>query len=267
MAMKRSTVLSRHLQQSACAGKWSVKGIDYRLLERSFDPEVLFKFNKEFGELRSFGNPCTLRLIRFFSGSTPHNFIPDGPVKEHLGKVKSGETLVKTVPPFCISYEFLIFLVYFPRTIQVWAAFEGNTLVGFITGEAGGGYWSETGPGKDATWFIHEFVVNPNYRGKSIGSNLTKLSIDSKEVSSSLSRVSFFSSLKMPFCVPQGIFGIDPTCREMYTTVHSGNIGSRTAFIKGGYHEVITYEDDMRKRATTVLKAPRPDGAVQTKQF
>lgn len=45
---------------------------------------------------------------------------------------------------------------------------------------------------------------------------------------------------------------------EMYTTVHSDNVASRTAFIKGGYHEVITYNDEMRERATTVLKAPRP---------
>ena len=47
-------------------------GVDYRRLETTFDPEVLFQFNQE-------------------HGSTPHNFIPEGPVREHLGKVATGE--------------------------------------------------------------------------------------------------------------------------------------------------------------------------------
>jgi hypothetical protein len=37
----------------------------------------------------------------------------------------------------------------------------------------------------------------------------------------------------------RGIFGIrEGGVTEMYTTVHSGNVGSRTAFIKAGYEEV-----------------------------
>ena len=109
-------------------------------------------------------------------------------------------------------------------------------MVGFITGERGGGYWMETGPKENEVYFIHEFVVDPSMRGKSIGTTLTKMSIDGEA----------------------GVFGVVSDCKEMYTTVHSDNVASRTAFIKGGYHEVITYQDDMRDRATTVLKAPRP---------
>ena len=57
-----------------------------------------------------------------------------------------------------------------------------------------------------------------------------------------------------------GIFGVNPKIGEMYTTVHVDNVASRTAFIRGGYHEVVTYADAQRDRSTTVLKkvAPRP---------
>jgi len=118
----------------------------------------------------------------------------------------------------------------------VWAGFDGDTMVGFITGERGGGYWMETGATEQEVYFIHEFVVDPAQRGKSIGTTLTKMSIDGEA----------------------GVFGVVPDCKEMYTTVHSDNVASRTAFVKGGYHEVITYQDDMRERATTVCKASRP---------
>jgi len=96
---------------------WERNGITYRVLERDFDPEVLFDFNKE-------------------HGTSPLNFIPDEPVKAHFAKLATGET-------------------------SVWGAFDGDKLVGFITGEVGGGYWLQTGDGKQSTCFINEFVVDP----------------------------------------------------------------------------------------------------------
>jgi 1,6-anhydro-N-acetylmuramate kinase len=114
----------------------------------------------------------------------------------------------------------------------VWGAFSGDELVGIITGENGGGYWLESGDKKDSACFINEFVVNPEYRGKRIGVNLTSMSVDPKA----------------------GIFAIDPSISEMYTTVHKDNMTSHTAFVKGGYHEVLTYADAPRSRDTTVLK-------------
>ena len=102
---------------------WSRNGISYRQLESSFDSDVLFEFNKK-------------------HGSTPHNFIPDEPVKKHFSKLATGET-------------------------TVWGAFsESGELVGFISGETGGGYWLETGDGSASTCFINEFVVSPEHRGK-----------------------------------------------------------------------------------------------------
>ena len=104
-----------------------------------FDSEVLFQFNKT-------------------HGSTPHNFIPDGPVREHLRKLATGKTVV-------------------------WGAFAGEELAGFITCEVGGGYWLQ-GKGSDGnnsgSSFINEFVVSPNWRGKQIGQNLTSISVDPK---------------------------------------------------------------------------------------
>lgn len=115
---------------------------------------------------------------------------------------------------------------------MVWGAFDGDEMVGMITGELGGGYWLQTAGGEESTCFINEFVVNPSHRGRRIGVNLTSLSV----------HPTF------------GIFGVHPQVKEMYTTVHVDNITSRTAFIKGGYHEVITYKDQHRDRNTTVLK-------------
>ena len=94
----RAAVIARHLQQSSCAGTWSIKGVEYKLLDRGTDPEKLFQFNKTYGT----GFAATLKFcLTVVAGSTPHNFIPDAPVREHFAKVATGETLVRftTVPP------------------------------------------------------------------------------------------------------------------------------------------------------------------------
>ena len=153
-------------------------GIHYRQLERSYDPAALYDFNVT-------------------HGSTPHNFIPEAPVRAHLSKLTTGETVA-------------------------WGAFDGDgELVGMLTAEVGGGYWLQTGPGASATCFVNEFVVVPSHRGKGIGVSLTALSVHPT----------------------LGIFGLHPAVQEMYTTVHADNVASRTAFIKGGYTEVLTYSD------------------------
>merc|ERR1719424_575374 len=97
-------------------------GIQYRQIPKDYDPNKLYDFNVT-------------------HGSTPHNFIPEEPVRAHLSKLATGETVV-------------------------WGAFDGDELVGMITGELGGGYWLQTAAGPDATCFINEFVVNPSHRGK-----------------------------------------------------------------------------------------------------
>ena len=174
--------------------EWKVNGLTYKRVDPTFDSNVLFEFNKAYG-------------------SSPLNFIPDEPVKEHFSKLKTGQTIV-------------------------WAAFDeakDNELVGFISGEVGCDYWLETGAGKTATCFIHEFVVNPELRGKKIGQHLTQISVDPE----------------------LGIFGVNDEVKEMYTTVHVENVPSRTAFVRSGYEEVLTYTDHMRDRATTVLKCSR----------
>lgn len=183
------------------AKAWSIKGIEYRQLEKDFPSSELFDFNKT-------------------HGSTPHNFIPDAPVREHLSKLATGET-------------------------TVWGAFNDKQLVGFLSAESNGGYWINTGPGEKATSFVNEFVVDPSQRGKGIGKNLTKMSVDPSV----------------------GIFGIKPEVKEMYTTVHADNIGSRTAFLYSGYEEMMTYDDKARDRNTTVMKKASLMADVQRAQI
>ena len=176
--LKRCIVATRpHLKRSLSMSATALihNGIEYRRLERAFDPVTLYEFN-------------------VLHGSTPHNFIPEGPVRDHLSKLKTGEAIV-------------------------WGAFEtmgDQQLVGMLTAEVGGGYWVQTGAGGEATCFVNEFVVDASYRGRAIGSQLTSLSVHPT----------------------LGIFGLRPEIAEMYTTVHSDNVASRSAFVKGGYHEV-----------------------------
>lgn len=128
-----ATILRRAFSGSAAA---AAKEVVCKRLPPSFCVDTLFEFNKT-------------------HGSTPHNFIPDEPVREHLGKLPTGETVV-------------------------WGAFLQDELVGFISAGVGSEYWHQingTGAeGKGA--FIHEFVVHPDVRGHRIGAKLTQASVD-----------------------------------------------------------------------------------------
>jgi ribosomal protein S18 acetylase RimI-like enzyme len=176
----------------------------------------------EYRRLAADHDPEALFAFNKEHGSTPLNFIPDEPVRAHFGRLATGET-------------------------TVWGAFAGEELAGFISGEVGGGYWRQTGPGQEATsdndgatCFINEFVVNPKFRGKRIGVRLTSASVDPE----------------------LGIWAANPAIKEMYTTVHVDNIASRTAFVKGGYEETVTYTDQHRDRNTTVLRRAAPGLAI-----
>jgi hypothetical protein len=111
-----------------------------------------------------------------------------------------------------------------------------------ITAECNGSYWNNSTESKTSTCFVNEFVVDQEHRGKRIGSTLTKMTVD-------------------PIL---GIWALMPEVKEMYTTIHEDNIGSRKAFLNGDYTEVITYADAYRNRNTTVLKYSRPEGVLKT---
>jgi hypothetical protein len=136
----------------------------------------------EYRRLAADHDPEALFAFNKEHGSTPLNFIPDEPVRAHFGRLATGET-------------------------TVWGAFAGEELAGFISGEVGGGYWRQTGPGQEATsdndgatCFINEFVVNPKFRGKRIGVRLTSASVDPE----------------------LGIWAANPAIKEMYTTKACG---------------------------------------------
>jgi GNAT superfamily N-acetyltransferase len=69
--------MKRQHSPSSVTGKTIViDGIEYRRLERTFDPEALFVFNKT-------------------HGSSPHNFMPeDEPIRAHFAGLSTGETFV-----------------------------------------------------------------------------------------------------------------------------------------------------------------------------
>ena len=73
----------------------------------------------------------------------------------------------------------------------------------------------------------------PELRGQGLGASLAALSLHPEH----------------------GIPAADPGIKEVWTTCHADNLASRTAFIKGGYSEVLTYKDSARDRNTTVLRA------------
>ncbi len=68
----------------------------------------------------------------------------------------------------------------------------------------------------------------PELRGQGIGASLAALSLHPEH----------------------GIPAADPGIKEVWTTCHADNLASRTAFIKGGYSEVLTYKDSARDRNT-----------------
>jgi len=149
-----------------------------------------------------------LYQLSVLHAATPHNFIPDWAA--HRRDLESHNTVI-------------------------WTVHNQNQLVGFITATTGSEYWENTGHGRHATAFIHDFAVDASIRGKGVGTALARLSLDRD----------------------RGIWSVHEGVEEIYTTVHADNIASRTAFIKAGYREVMTYKDAKRDRYTTVLKASR----------
>eukprot|EP01083_Nonionella_stella_P262375 892233_1 len=151
-------------------------------------------------------------------GSTPFNFIPDEPVKKHLAKIKTGET-------------------------SVWGAFVSDELIGFVSMEPNSPYYLQQSPKQKCAAFIHEFVVDPKFRGHRVGQTLIGLCVNSQS----------------------DIFHINPAIQEVYTTAHAQNIPSIKAFIRAGFKEVVTFKDEQRKRNTIILKYIRDINGLSSK--
>lgn len=72
-------VLSTSAGAENLSPTWVRNRITYRRLSTSYDPQILFDFNKT-------------------HGTSPHNFIPDESVKAHFAKIFTGETIVTSFP-------------------------------------------------------------------------------------------------------------------------------------------------------------------------
>lgn len=85
--------------------------------------------------------------------------------------------------------------------------------------------------------FIHELVVDPEYRGQGIATNLCQ-------------------------AVQAGFFAMHHSANSLYACIHAEEKGGRESFMNAGFIEIATYDDKMRSRRTMILKATRP-GHVQ----
>jgi len=174
--------------------------IDFRKLSSNFDIDYLCEFN----------------LTKGAQGEEAHkNWIPKEEVTRHLQGLKEGRT-------------------------HVWGAFHDMRLVGFCSYSVlfprnwWSEYWSQVQTDFAGTaGFIHELVVDPEYRRRGIGTNLCK-------------------------AVHAGFFSLHPTCPRLYATIHAAEVGGRETFMGAGFMQIATYDDHMRDRRTMILKTNRP---------
>ena len=117
--------------------------------------------------------------------------------------------------------------------VNGWGAFNktSNELVGIITAISGGQYRLNFHPQK--VFEIIEFVVHKEYRGQGIGKHLATLA-------------------------KNDIFQNNSETKTIYVMLHTKNKASFKAFHHSGWREIITFEDKLRKRDTTVLSVNRP---------
>ena len=149
------------------------------------------------------------RLFEFLMrhGKTEHNWVPAEPVREHLNGLAAG-------------------------LISVWAAFDGDEILGYITAKPGGQYEIQTRAG-ETTEEIGEFVVDAGRRGLGIGRKLARAAV-------------------------RGVFSTRRPVDDLFVMVHADNIGSIRCFRAAGFTERLTYADPHRDRRTIALHVPRP---------
>ncbi len=116
--------------------------------------------------------------------------------------------------------------------VHGWGAFNetSNELVGIITAISGGQYRLNSHP--QQVFEIIEFVVHREYRGLGIGKHLAKIA-------------------------KNDIFQENSETQTIYVMLHANNKASFKAFHHSGWREVITFDDKLRKRETTVLAVNR----------
>jgi len=178
--------------------------IQFRKLGPDFDADTLVQFNAN-------------------KGMSDTNWIPQEYVSRHLQDMAGGTT-------------------------QVWGAYEQDRMVGFISYSLlyPRNWWSEyweqvkaanESAGRDVqAAFIHELVVDPEYRGRSIGTDLCR-------------------------AAQNGVFSLT-AAQELYTSINAQEAAGKKAFQRAGFSEVVTYQDQMRDRKTTILKATRPEAVL-----
>ncbi len=150
------------------------------------------------------------RLFEFLMrhGQTEHNWVPPEPIREHLSGLGDGQT-------------------------SVWAAFEGDELVGYISAKPGGQYELQTVERSETAAEIGEFVVHSERQGRGIGRALARAAVG-------------------------GVFQTQRDVDDLFVMVHADNAASIRCFRAAGFTERLTYADPHRDRRTIALHIGRP---------
>ncbi len=167
--------------------------------------------NIEYRHLPRTFAPQVLSKLLTKHGMTEHNWCPEDAVAAHLNGLTTGVT-------------------------QVWAGFaHGEQLVGFITAYLDAQFSRTTDSQDRPAAEIGEFVVNSQYRGLGIGTDLA-------------------------IVARKGVFReySAEQAHHLYVMAHAENRGSVRCFSRAGFTEVLTYADTGRRRKTTVMRVARP---------
>ena len=121
-------------------------------------------------------------------------------------------------------------------SINVWAAFDGKSMVGLVSAEITSEYRTRNGKGRP--WAIGHLVVRASHRRKGVGSALVRLA----------------AAL---------LLAGNQQCAEIYAAVHADDETAIATFVRAGFDELVTHADLQKGRDATVFRKRR-EGGVPT---
>jgi GNAT superfamily N-acetyltransferase len=176
-------------------------------------PEKLPSYTREgitYKQLPAWHDANTLYAFRREHGKSQYNTVSDA--RAHFKKLEQG-------------------------SINVWAAYDGKTLVGLVSAEATSEYRTRNGKGRP--WAIGHLVVRASHRRKGVGSALVRLA----------------AAL---------LLAGNQNCAEVYASVNADDDAAIATFARAGFDELVTHADLSHGRDATVFRKRREGGVPKT---